>query len=420
MNKKQIWMLLFLVLLFVPNLFVAASMHQSRGRDFRGFTVAADRLMERTFMYKGSGPGSCVTWPLFFAVFMIPLALLSKISMPGTQMLWYCLNCVMLYFTIGIWCRLVYGNKFDGFDYKKPLSIFSSFVFLPVLFAANPILDNAVELQVNLMQLFFISLGLLNIQKNKDASAGFWFGLATAIKVYPLIFVFYLLFRRKFKAASMLVFTAVLLTLLPILWYGPHDYIVNMKAWFDISVHGGFPLSGSAQGVYSFLGRWFTSDIHTMLYSKVIHPPLDAMGSILTIWTHRLLFAVLLGAFFFLVRFRKFRDTGFEGAFITLLMILFSPVAWKHYYVMILPAVFVLWKVALTDKNKVVVRLLWISFVFIPVMEITGAIVRPFRDVANYIISNYTMAGFSLLAALFYLLWIYKTEKSTDQHMLKE
>jgi len=50
----------------------------------------------------------------------------------------------------------------------------------------------------------------------------------------------------------------------------------------------------------------------------------------------------LLVAFLLLFANRKFRDDGYEGAFFMLMMILFSPVAWKHYWVMSFPAVFVL------------------------------------------------------------------------------
>jgi len=52
----------------------------------------------------------------------------------------------MFFLQIGIWCGIVYKKKFDWFDYKKPLSVYSSFVFLPVLFLVTPLLDNAAEI----------------------------------------------------------------------------------------------------------------------------------------------------------------------------------------------------------------------------------------------------------------------------------
>jgi hypothetical protein len=417
MSKKQILMFIFLIALFVPNLFEAASLHKSRGGDFRAFTVAADRLLDKSFMYQGSRPGSGVTWPLFFAFFMVPLTLLSKINMQATQVFWYCANCAMLFFSIGIWCMMVYQKKFDWFDYKKPMSVFSSFVFLPLLFIACPLLDNAVELQVNILQLFLISLGLLHIQKKHDIIGGFWFGLASAIKVYPLIFIFYLLYRRNIKAASMLVLTAVLLTVSPMLWYGPQEYVVNIKAWLAVSLHGGFPLGGAQQSVYSMLGTWITSDFYHMIHGKKIHPPLYTLGSQLTIWLHRMLFGILLFAFFFIVHRRKFKDTGFEGAFFTVMMVLFSPVSWKHYWVMTFPAIFVLWRVVLMEKNKVISKLLWISFVLIPVLEVIGSIIRTVKAFANSVLFNYTMAGFVLLAGLFYWFSVCKIEKPVNYDM---
>jgi hypothetical protein len=209
--------------------------------------------------------------------------------------------------------------------------------------------------------------------------------------------------------------TAALLTLSPMLWYGPHDYLVNLRGWLNISMHGGFPLGGAQQSVYSMLGTWITADMHTVIHTKIVHPPFDTFGSQLTIWLHRLLFGGLLAAYFFIVRYRRFRDVGFEGAFFMLMMILFSPVAWKHYWVMSFPAVFVLWKVVLTEKNRVVHWLLWISFVLISVFSVIGSMIRPFRAFINQVLFHYTTAGFVLLGALFYWFWVSKKETAKDK-----
>jgi hypothetical protein len=402
MTKKQILMLIFLVLLFVPNLFVAASTHRSRGNDFRSFIDGANRLIKKTYLYEGSKVGSCVTWPPFFMVFMVPWAYMAKADIHTTQILWYVLNSLLFFFAIALWCRLINKKPFDWFDFRKPMSVFSSMIFLPILFVASPLLDNAVELQVNIIQLFLISIGVYHASKNKDILSGFWFGCATAIKAFPLIFLIFLLARGKIKAAGMMIATAGILTLLPVVWYGPHDYLVNINGWLAISLNGGYPLTGAAQSVYSMLGRWIMSDMHTMLFGKVIHPPVDTLGSVATIWLYRGLFVAVLGAFYGIVIRRNYRKIGFEGAFISLVMILFSPISWKHYWVMSLPALCCLWSVVLTYKNTVINYLLWTSFIFITVFQVVGSAFRPFRAFANCVLSNYTIGGIALMAGMIY------------------
>ncbi|MBN2035330.1 MAG: DUF2029 domain-containing protein [Chitinispirillaceae bacterium] len=336
-------------------------------------------------------------------VFMIPWAYMAKVNIHGTQVLWYILNCHLFFLSVGLWCRLINKKPFDWFDYRKPLSLFSLFIFLPILFVTSPLLDNACELQVNIIQLFLISIGVYHAAKNRDVLSGFWFGCATAIKAYPLIFLIFLLARGKIKASGMMVATAGILTLLPIVWYGLPDYIVNIKGWLAISLHGGYPLTGAAQSVYAMLGRWITSDVSTMLFGKVHHPPVDTIGSVVTTWLYRGLFVAAMSIFYSIIIRRRYRDIGFEGAFISLVMILFSPIAWKHYWVMTFPVVFVLWNVVLTYKSPVITFLLWTSFVFISVLQVVGSAFRPFRAFANCVLSNYTIGGIVLMAGMIYL-----------------
>jgi hypothetical protein len=403
MMKKRILVLIFLFLLFVPALLLILSKHGC-GNDFIGFLNGSNRLLAKQYLYEGSRNGVGVTWPPFFMVFMAPWALLSKVGIRTTQVLWYFLNCFLLFQSIDLWCRLVYKKPCAWFDYRKPLSLFSPFVFLPILFVSGPLLYNAEELQVSILLLDFISLGIYQMKKNMAIASGFWFGLAAAIKAFPLIFLVYLLFQRKLKAAAMLAATATILTLLPIVWYGPHDYFVNLKGWCAISFHGDFPIFGSAQSVYPMLGRWMSCDVHTMLSEKLMYPPLDATGKMELQCIHKGLFILIMSVFYGIICFRRYRDSAFEGAFIFLMAILFSPIAWKHYWVFCFPALVVLWKIAITCREKVITKLLWLFLIFIPPFEIfiVGLAPPVFRNFINRVVSNYTISGILLLAAMIY------------------
>ena len=274
-----------------------------------------------------------------------------------------------------------------------------------MLLVTGPLLYNANDLQVNIFLLYFISLGIFQMKKNRETASGFWFGLAAAMKAFPLIFLVYLLFQRKLKAAAMLAATATVLTLLPMAWYGPHDYFVNLKGWCAISFHGDFlfPICGSAQSVYSMLERWITCDVHSMLYGNFLYPPVGTTGSVAIQWIHKGLFILVMGVFYGIILFRKYRDIAF-GAFIALMGILFSPIAWKHYWVLCFRLFFVLLRIAITYREKVIFRLLGFFFILIPPFEILFVWLAPplFRNFINRVISNYTIGGILLLAAMIY------------------
>lgn len=74
MKVRKPVVLLILFLIVVPNIFISLSTDRSRGGDFRGFLIAGDRLLHGRFLYEDSRVGTNVTWPPFFAVFIIPLS----------------------------------------------------------------------------------------------------------------------------------------------------------------------------------------------------------------------------------------------------------------------------------------------------------------------------------------------------------
>src|SRR5664279_1483117 len=96
-KQRKIWILLALFFLVVPNIFVASSVQKSRGGDFRGFLIAGERFMNGAFLYEGSSVGTNVTWPPFFAMFIVPFTELAKVNLPMAQVVWYLLNTALFF-----------------------------------------------------------------------------------------------------------------------------------------------------------------------------------------------------------------------------------------------------------------------------------------------------------------------------------
>jgi hypothetical protein len=395
---------LFLFILFIPNIFISASTHHSRGSDFRGFLIAGDRFIEGRFLYEDSRVATNVTWPPFFAIFITPFSLLARLNLPLTQVIWYIINALLFLFTIDIWCRLFYERPIGWFSENKPHSFYSLSIFIPLVLIAQSVFKVFVPLQLNILVLFLMSLSFLHLKEEKNYLSGFWLGLISAIKVFPVLALPYFIYRRKFKALFVCVVTGLVLTLGPILRYGWGDYLHNLQVWIQISLSGGYPLGGLNQSMYAMIGRWVASSPFIIMSQKLPTPPLDSLGSIAALWLYRGFYILLLGIFFYWLYKQNYRFLAMEAAFMIVLAMLFSPIAWRNYWIITFPGYFVLYNLYLKDdaKDKVLFYSIWISFFLVTVLQVVGQIIGPLRGFFMCVISNQTLGALLLLFALLY------------------
>jgi len=292
----------------------------SHGGDYTGFLIAGQRFIDGSFLYQGSSVGQYVTWPPFFALFISPFSVLSSISPLSAQVTWYLLNAFCVLLSVRIWSKIVHGI---------PLFMDSPEVLVPMICIFLPFLDAAKYLQVTPVILLLISLSILSLQDKRPIFSGVCMGCAVALKAYPFLFIFYLLFRKHYKSSIAMVITAFLLTLLPIFRYGLHPYIENIQAWINISFLGGYPVGFFNQSIYAMVCR----DLHFIV-------PV-ATRTMIASWIYRALFVGTVLAFFYKIRKRE-PDEAMEGAFFLTLVMVFSPIAWHHYWILTLGAFFVL------------------------------------------------------------------------------
>jgi hypothetical protein len=91
--------------------------------------------------------------------------------------------------------------------------------------------------QPNLVLLAMMLLGFWFMQKDRPWLGGSMFALATAIKVFPVAVLPYLLWRRRWAAsASMIACTLLLLFVLPAPIRGYQRNIAEVKTWFSAMV----------------------------------------------------------------------------------------------------------------------------------------------------------------------------------------
>lgn len=185
------------------------------------------------------------TYPPFFAVLMRPFL---SISHAQARVLWLFLNHC-LYILAIILCVAALRERVSFFEVAA------------VAFAAlnfNPVFRNFLYGQVNVLTFFLLAVALYAFKRKAEGPAGALLGLATMIKVTPLIFLLYFLFKRKWKVVVCAALTLILLLGISVGLLGtrPHRaYILRVMP--DLAQGRG---EGSNQSLAGFFNRLFGYD----------------------------------------------------------------------------------------------------------------------------------------------------------------
>jgi len=252
------------------------------------------------------------------------------------------------------------------------------------------------RVQSDVLVLILLSVFIFTLYRRKDILAGISLAGAAMVKLTPLIFIPYLIIKRRFKAlfASLVAFILYLTS--PAIYLGWVRNLEYLKNW--LTVHKSNPADYiiwyKNQSLLSCFLRFFTkgSEINILTLSPQ---------------TVCIIFAILaLGLFaliFLLPKNKKPKASGFlylrEISLVLICMILFSPLAWKHTFIHLIVAHLVLlyYVFYIDRKDKITLGLVISSFVINTMLnpEIT-------RSAAQIIqlYSNVTFGTLLLFAAL--------------------
>ncbi|MCQ9208557.1 MAG: DUF2029 domain-containing protein [Omnitrophica bacterium] len=321
-----------------------------------------------------------------FAILLIPLSKLHKhISVP----IWYFFTFVFFMGAIFFTQKILTANA-------KHKILSKTFYFLAILISLRFLLSVIQRVQSDCLVLFLLSLFMLALFLKRDVLAGLSLASAAMVKLTPLIFIPYLLWKRRFKAAGACGVFILFYLFSPALYLGNSLNLEYLRSW--LLVHQKNPpqyiLWYKNQSLLSCLLRFFTPDSEVNIFS--LNP-----GLVFTI------FAILAGVLFCLVfvftRARKQNPSGFsqlgEFSLVLICMILFSPLAWKHTFVqLVIPHLVLLYYlIYLNPQDKVTRVLLIISFFLNTVLN--PELTKPFaRTVQLY--SSITFGTVILYAAL--------------------
>ena len=157
----------------------------------------------------------------------LPAVLLAVPSYFGKIPLYLCLSFVNV---VAWWMIAQFSHAMTGSG-RKPGAWLEA---LPGFVTVTFVFDMFDLGQPNLMLLAMMLYGFWLLRLERPWMAGSMFALATAIKVFPIAVLPYLVWRRRWAAASsMVVFLGVFLFLLPAPFRGFQHNVTELKTWYQ-------------------------------------------------------------------------------------------------------------------------------------------------------------------------------------------
>jgi alpha-1,2-mannosyltransferase len=320
-----------------------------RGGDLVNYIFVGELVLSGSHIYKDSPPG-LNTWPPLFSVLSVPLALLARPSVYLARGVWLVLNLGVLWLVLRLIARLVYGRELRlTAPGGGALSLASPEILVPLVCTGRYLVSNFEYLQMGLI-LFALTLGGLRLATTGRAAAGgTLLGLAAAIKVMPVVFIPYLAYRGRWKAAAAATLATAAFSLSPVLVFGWQRFRDYVPAWLAM-VGAGWPVGPQNQSVFAMWDRFIGHDLAPLSVGGIHNLPRSGDPSVVVAVAATL--AVVGGLALWACRGRP-RPDGWavlaEWSLVFIVSSLFGPVAWKNYLVVLLlpnTLLFAVWRAA--------------------------------------------------------------------------
>lgn len=215
--------------------------------DFKVVHRAAARVLEKENLYDPEDGHYLYKYSPSFAVLIAPVGILPLFL---AQLAWLVGMCLCLFFIVRWSKRMIMGDR------SPP-----AYLYLLTLLVTSRFWVREFWLgQTDFLMLLFVFLFILSADKGNDFKAGVFLALSAIIKPTSLIFLPYLLYRRKFKLVGSLMVGGVVLFFLPSIVYGISGGLNLFYGWKAIMSVSSPPLITAYvnQSLFGFFHRFLT------------------------------------------------------------------------------------------------------------------------------------------------------------------
>jgi hypothetical protein len=218
-SKNALWAIIVTGLLFFLTI---ESLNKG---DFHIFLEASKSLFNGENIYeKTYFDGYHYFYSILFAVLIYPLTFLPTHL---AVFLWLVLSIFLVY------------RSFLTIGKLLPIYILSHkqqkwFWILMGLFSLRLILENIHVAQITILLLYLCIEGLYLIQNKKHFSGSILIALGVNIKLLPIVLLPYLLYRRQFKAAGLVLLFSVTFLFVPFLFIEQDQFEALVTTWLNL------------------------------------------------------------------------------------------------------------------------------------------------------------------------------------------
>jgi alpha-1,2-mannosyltransferase len=308
----------------------------NKGGDADVFFEGGRRFLMRAPLYEDSSAASGFIGPPFQAMFFAPFAAIAAVHPILAKLLWHFLNVGFLF--AGGWLAVkTWGVVRDRIG--RPPANWLSLAWAPLAALLLPIQTNFEHQNMNALLLLLLAAASWFSIRGSMLAAGALIGSAAALKAFPILLVGYFAARREWRGLAAAIATASVLTVAPAIVYGIDAYGELLKTFAGLA-DSGWPIRGNNQSLIAAMDRWVNG-----FAMQGVRDPSQAPGVALG-------FAALAGVLMATAIGGAVSARGPRGvatvvdmAALTVLAVLLSPIAWDHYWLLLLPAFIVLFDV---------------------------------------------------------------------------
>lgn len=310
-----------------------------REGDFGGYISAGKLAWNNLHIYSDYKN----TWPPFFSIVCIPLYWLNELSFVGLRFIWLIaivwsnlliFKWIISYFTP---YQLILNLKQEK---DEKINLFNPLFILPFVCTLRIFLEELSNLQINI---FILALSIIIfhlITQKRDFLAGLILAFIISIKVYPIILLGFLIFKKKFKPVMFTILGLGLSTLSVYLYFGLNTGTELFKEWNNTQVIHGLKCEHMNQSIWGWMCGLTTNHIRIENFNYNIFNLTDIQFKIMTLCLIAI-FGLYVAYRFYITR--KSHQSFAKQFIITLSLVpVLSPLAWKYYYVFLTPLIILL------------------------------------------------------------------------------
>lgn len=374
-----LWVLIALVLLIelVRDVFFMSG-------DFIGYVQVGNLTIQGDYIYQNPAIN---TWPPFFSIASVPVAALDNLNGYLSRFVWLAGSLWALYMVFRYMTALSLGRSLSllplspkNYITKERVHVQHGLILITLLIMLKYVMDNMSNIQINIFMLCMAMASIWFFSKGKVVLGALILGFSISLKVYTVFLLAYFIIKREFKFVGWTLLFIVLFGSVPFAVYGWEETLAYYAFWYEQNVVP-FAFAHHANQSFFSMMRCYLSHSnpgehggeHSMdLYVNFANLSVDQVKKVCY---GVLAVAGLTIAYFFRNKLQK--KTGLsafaEYALVISCIPLLSPLAWKAYFIFLLPAYFIsvlhiyYMKDAYSNGKKMLMKILFFSSIILTV-----------------------------------------------------